>query len=282
MVGFIKLLCVGYWRLAHCGLDIRLSGLHLKTACVNYVVIFCSFSPSSLLLFLFPHSPISPKDEACETVVIWSKFSNGFFKVNHFALYFESDVSFYIRQWPSGHDSIIACILWNRKPSSKVDAIALSSSLHAEFSEVASMSHYWHNLSHNVYVNGIQRDAYISGARILFGGTRYLWILSMEPASFNFSGAWKFFGPLVYRIGFEVLTLVTMKNCVCVVGWVRTEVRWISILTIHWHLTWWFLWQATMKFPYVSQGLNCNWLAYTDTCFVLVREKIMRPADNPE
>ena len=106
MVEFIKLICVGYWQLAHCELDIRLSWLHLKTACVSCVVTFSSFS-SSLLLFFLPHSPFSPSDEACETVVIWSKFSNGFLKVkNHFVLCFESDVSFYIRQWPSGHDSI--------------------------------------------------------------------------------------------------------------------------------------------------------------------------------
>lgn len=104
----------------------------------------------------------------------------------------------------------------------------------------------------------------------------------MEPASCHFSGTWKMFGPLAYRIESEVLTLVTVKNCVCVVGWIRTEVRWVSILTIHRHLTWWFLWQATMKFPYVCQGLKCNWLAYADTCFVLVREKIMLPADNLE
>jgi len=144
------------------------------------------------------------------------------------------------------------------------------------------LEQYLNNLSHNACVNGIQRDAYISGARILFGGTRYLWILSMEPASCHFPGAWKIFGPLVYRIEFEVLTLVTMKNCVCVVEWIRSEVHWISILTIRWHLTWWFLWPATMKFSYVCQGLNCNWSACAYTCFVLVREKIMPPADNFE
>jgi len=97
-------------HLAHCGLDISLSGLHLKTACVSCVVTFSSFSSSSLLLFFFPHSPFFPKDEPCETLVIWSKFSNGSFKTkNHFVLYFESDFLLYMRQWPSGHDSIIVC-----------------------------------------------------------------------------------------------------------------------------------------------------------------------------
>jgi hypothetical protein len=67
--------------LAHCGLDIRVSELHLKTACVSCVVTFSSFSSSSLLLFFFSHSPFSPSDEACETEVILSKFSNGFLKV---------------------------------------------------------------------------------------------------------------------------------------------------------------------------------------------------------
>jgi len=104
----------------------------------------------------------------------------------------------------------------------------------------------------------------------------------MEPASCHFSGVCKMFGSVLYRIEYEVLTLLTIKNCVCVIGRIRTEVGWISILTIRRHLTWWFLWQATMKFPYVHQGLNCNWLAYADTCFLHVREKIMLPADNLE
>lgn len=37
----------------------------------------------------------------------------------------------------------------------------------------------------------------------------------MEPSSCHFSGTWKIFGPLVYRIEFEVLALVTEELCLC-------------------------------------------------------------------
>jgi hypothetical protein len=104
----------------------------------------------------------------------------------------------------------------------------------------------------------------------------------MELASCHFSGVWKVFRPLVYRIESEVLTLVAVKKSVCVVRWIRAEVRWATILTIRRHLPWLVLWHAAMKFPYVCQGLNCNWLAFADTYFGLMREKIMPPADNLE
>jgi hypothetical protein len=115
--------------------------------------------------------------------------------------------------------------------------MAPSSSLHAEFSEVASLSPSLYTTFRITCTLMLYREMHKSRAPEFCSVAQCLWILSMEPASFHFSGAWKNFGPLVCRMEFEVLTLVTMKNCVCVVGWIRTEFHWVSILTIRRHLT---------------------------------------------
>lgn len=116
---------------------------------------------AAFLLFSFH---FSPSDEACETEVNLSKFSNDFFKVK-IILYCISRVTFHFipRSGQVVMTRFSCARLWNRKPSWKGDAMA-SSSLHAEFSEVASVCHYLHTTFPITYTLMVYREMHKSRA----------------------------------------------------------------------------------------------------------------------